>query len=158
MLFRSKRMASGRLAGGRGPATLNPTALVHEAVARLLDSSVDANSRAHFYALAALQMRAVLVDHARRRNADKRGGGAMQVTLDEALADTGCADAGMFLDLHDALGELARADARCARAVELTYFGGMSAAELAPLLDVSVATIERDLAFGRAWLKRRLAR
>lgn len=152
-----KRMASGRLAG-RGPATLNPTALVHEAVARLLDSSMDASSRAHFYALAALQMRAVLVDHMRRRGAGKRGGNAVQVTLDEALADTGHADADRFLDLHEALDELARADARCAHALELTYFGGMSASELAPVLEVSVATIERDLAFGRAWLGRRLAR
>ena len=152
-----KRMASGRL-GGRAPVTLDPTALVHEAVARLLDSSIDANSRSHFYALADLQMRAVLVDHARRRSADKRGGGAMQVTLDEGLADGGGADADSFLDLHEALDELARAEARCARVVELTYFGGMNAGELAPLLEVSIATVERDLAFGRAWLKRRLAR
>ncbi len=151
-----KRMARGRLAGG-GPATLNPTALVHEAVARLLGGGADASSRAHFYALAALQMRAVLVDHARRRHADKRGGGAVQVTLDdEALVGaTGGED---FLDLHEALDVLAREDARCARAVELTYFGGLNAQELAAVLEVSVATVERDLNFGRAWLRRNLGR
>jgi RNA polymerase sigma factor (TIGR02999 family) len=153
-----KRMAGGRLAGGRGPATLNPTALVHEAVARLLDARVDACSRAHFYALAALQMRAVLVDHARRRSAGKRGGGALQVTLDEALADGAAADADALLDLHEALQALAREEPRSARVLELTYFGGVAASELAALLQVSVATVERDLAFGRAWLRRRLAR
>jgi RNA polymerase sigma factor (TIGR02999 family) len=152
-----KRMARGRLAG-QGPVTLNPTALVHEAVARLLDSSVDAQSRTHFYALAALQMRAVLVDHARRRQAEKRGGDALRVTLDDALVDTTGGDADVFLDLHDALEALAREDARCARAIELTYFGGLSASQLASVLDVSVATIERDLQFGRAWLRRRLSR
>lgn len=150
-----KRMARGRL-DGSGPATLNPTALVHEAVARLLDGEPDLRSRAHFYALAALQMRAVLVDHARRRLADKRGGGAVQVTLDEGLAEVD--DGQDFLDLHEALEVLARDDARCARAIELTYFGGLSANEVSDVTGVSVATVERDLKFGRAWLKRALSK
>lgn len=152
-----KRMARGRL-GGSGPVTLNPTALVHEAVARMLDSSVDAQSREHFFALAALQMRAVLVDHARRRQADKRGGGELQVTLDALLADVDKVDGDALLDLHEALEALAHEDARCARALELTYFGGLSASQLARLLEVSAATVERDLHFGRAWLRRRLNR
>ncbi len=152
-----KRMARGRL-GGSGPATLNPTALVHEAVARMLDSSVDAQSREHFFALAALWMRAVLVDHARRRQADNRGGGGLQVTLDSTLADADTVDSDAFLDLHEALEVLAREDARCASALELTYFGGLSASQLGRLLQVSVATVERDLQFGRAWLRRRLSR
>jgi len=148
-------MARGRLAG-RGPATLNPTALVHEAVARLIGASGDFASRAHFFALAALQMRAVLVDHGRRHAADKRGGGAIQVTLDDGLVATAGGEVDAFLDLHDALEALARDDARGARVIELTYFGGLSASECAVVLGVSVATVERDLAFGRAWLKRAL--
>ena len=152
-----KRMASSRLSG-QGAATLNPTALVHEAVARLLDSSTLSKSRSHFLALAALQMRSVLVDHARRRSAEKRGGDAVQITLDEGLALVTRGDADEFLDLHDAIEALAADDPRCARMVELTYFGGLSANESAEVLDVSVATVERDLQFARAWLRRRLGR
>jgi RNA polymerase sigma factor (TIGR02999 family) len=148
-----KRMARGRL-GGASPATLNPTALVHEAVARMLDAQADFQSRAHFFALAALQMRAVLVDHARKRGAERRGGGEIAITLDEDLALVAGDDA--FLDLHEALNALAQADPRTARTIELTYFGGMSAAQVGEVSGVSVATVERDLAFGRAWLKRTL--
>ncbi len=149
-----KRMAQQRVGRGAASATLNPTALVHEAVARMLDSDADWRSRAHFYALAALQMRAVLVDHARRRGAAKRGGAAIAVTLDEQIAaadeDTG------LLDLHEALERLAGEDARTARILELTYFGGLGAAEAAEVCKVSVATVERDLRFGRLWLRRAL--
>lgn len=147
-----KRIARQRLGGG-AHATLNPTELVHEAVARMLDSETDWQSRAHFYALAALQMRAVLVDHARRRGAIKRGGEQRAVTLDPALED---GDAFAFLDLHEALEKLARHDARTARAIELSYFGGLSAAQIATVQQMSDATVERDLAFGRAWLRQAL--
>ena len=149
-----RRMAAQRL-GGRGPATLQPTALVNEAVARLLDGEADFASRAHFFALVALQMRAVLVEHHRRAVADKRGGGAIAVELDpDALvADD---EAERFLDLHRALEALAADDARTARAIELSYFGGLSAREIATVLEVSDATVERDLAFGKRWLRRRL--
>jgi RNA polymerase sigma factor (TIGR02999 family) len=150
-----KRMAGARLAQG-GPATLEATGLVHEAVARLLGGGSDWTSRDHFFALAAMQMRAVLVDGARRRMADKRGGGMACVTLGGA-ADAAVADDGL-LELHEALLRLAERDARAARVVELTYFGGMRAHEIAPVLGISDATVERDLAFGRTWLKRELAR
>jgi RNA polymerase sigma factor (TIGR02999 family) len=150
-----KRMAGARLAQG-GPATLEATGLVHEAVARLLGGGSDWSSRAHFFALVAMQMRAVLVDAARRRFADKRGGGAAHVTLGDAegvsIADN------ELLELHDALEALARQDARVARVVELTYFGGMRAHEIAAVLGISDATVERDLAFGRVWLRRELTR
>lgn len=152
-----KRMARNRLSG-QGQATLDPTALVHEAVARLLDSDAGNESRSHFLALAALQMRAVLVDHARRRGAEKRGGDALQVTLDDALVLVTRGDADEFLDLHRAIDALAQDDPRCARVVELTYFGGLSAGELAEVMQISVATVERDLQFARAWLRRRLGR
>jgi RNA polymerase sigma factor (TIGR02999 family) len=150
-----KRMARGRLSGA-GPTTLNPTALVHEAVARLLGTEVEPRTRAHFYALVALQMRSVLVDHLRRRSAAKRGGEALRVTLDERLADSEAVDVEAFLDLHDGLNALATEDARAARAVELTYFAGLAAGDLASVLGVSIATVERDLQFGRAWLRARL--
>jgi RNA polymerase sigma factor (TIGR02999 family) len=149
-----RKMAAQRL-GGRGPATLQPTALVNEAVARLLDGDTDFASRAHFFALAALQMRAVLVEHHRRAVADKRGGGAVAVELDpDALVASD--EAERFLDLHRALDALAADDARTARAIELSYFGGLSAREIATVLEVSDTTVERDLAFGKRWLRRRL--
>lgn len=149
-----KRMAGARLAAG-GPATLEATGLVHEAVARLLGGNSDWTSREHFFALVAMQMRAVLVDGARRRRADKRGGGAAHVTLGGA-AEAAVGDDGL-LELHEALLRLSQRDPRAARVVELTYFGGMRAHEIAPVLEVSDATVERDLAFGRSWLKRELA-
>ena len=146
-----KRMAATRLNPG-GPRTLEVTGLVHEAVARLLGSESDWTSRGHFLALVALQMRAVLVDDARRRSAGKRGAGAAVVTLggaDEiAVGDSG------VLDLHNALLVLSGRDQRTARVVELRYFGGLSAREIGAALGISDATVERDLAFGRAWLQR----
>jgi RNA polymerase sigma factor (TIGR02999 family) len=150
-----KRMATGRWRDAGSPRTLSPTALVHEAMARLLDAGVDWNSRMHFYALAALQMRAVLVDAARRRNAEKRGAGVAPVTLDGV--ELGVSTDAALLDLDRALSELAREEARAARVIELTYFGGMSAREVATALGVGVTTIETDLAYGRAWLRARLA-
>jgi RNA polymerase sigma factor (TIGR02999 family) len=124
-------------------------------VARLLDGDTDFASRAHFFALVALQMRAVLVEHHRRAVADKRGGGAVAVELDpDALVASD--EAERFLDLHRALDALAADDARTARAIELSYFGGLSAREIATVLEVSDATVERDLAFGKRWLRRRL--
>jgi RNA polymerase sigma factor (TIGR02999 family) len=150
-----KRMARQRVRGGAGGVTLDATALVHEAVARMLDSDADWNSRAHFYALAALQMRAVLVDAARRRQASKRGGEWAAVSLDaEQLAG---ADDETLLELHDALERLAGDDARTAKVVELTYFGGLTSAQVAEVCGTSVATVERDLKFGRAWLRDALA-
>lgn len=150
-----KRMAQQRVGRGAASATLNPTALVHEAVARMLDSNADWRSRAHFYALAALQMRAVLVDHARRRGAAKRGGDAFAVTLEDGAAVV--EDDHALLDLHEALERLAGEERRTAQAIELTYFGGLTAAQVAEVQAVSVATVERDLQFGRAWLRRALA-
>lgn len=150
-----KRMARSRLRDAR-PATLNPTALVHEAVLRLIDADVDFNSRAHFFALAALQMRSVLVDAARRRGAEKRGANALAVTLDDAVAALVDGE-DAFLELHQALLDLAKDDQRTARVLELTYFGGLSAAQVGEVVGISVATVERDLAFGRAWLRKELA-
>ncbi len=148
---RLKEMARQRFRGGAGGGVLSPTVLVHEAVAQMLDSGTDWHSRSHFYALAALQMRSVLVDHARRSATAKRGADPIAVTLDSAhaIAD----DALGVIEIHEALEKLAAEDERSARALELTYFGGLDATQVAEVQGVSVATVERDLKFGRAWLR-----
>jgi RNA polymerase sigma factor (TIGR02999 family) len=150
-----KRMARARIRSDGAPPTLNATALVHEAVSRLLGNDADWQSRSHFFALAALQMKSVLIDHARRHSAEKRGGDWQRVTLgDEAVA---LDDDERLLALSAALERLAAAEPRAAQVIELTYFGGMPAADIAAHLGIGVRTAERDLGFARAWLKRELA-
>lgn len=150
-----RAMARQRIGSADGQ-TLNPTALVHETFLRLCDSDVDWRDRAHFFALAALHMRNLLVDHARARQAQKRGGDALHVTLGHAI-DAHLDDSAELLVLDEALHSLQREDPRSGRIIELTYFGGLNRDEVAHVLDVSVPTVDRDLRFGRAWLKRRLA-
>jgi RNA polymerase sigma factor (TIGR02999 family) len=137
--------------------TLQATALVHEAYMRLVDQDrVEWRNRAHFFGIAAQLMRRILVDHARGRLADKRGGGAHHVTLSDVNA---AADRGDDLDvlaLHEALERLAALDAQQARVVELRYFGGMNIEETAEALDISPATVKREWAMARAWLRREL--
>lgn len=141
--------------------TLQATALVHEAYLRLIDQRrVQWRNRAQFFGIAAQLMRRILVDHARQRLAAKRGGGAAQVTLGSADGDAGApagADALDVLALHDALERLAALDHDQARLVELRYFGGMSIDETAEALGVSPATVKREWATARAWLRRELA-
>lgn len=153
-------MASARLVGG-GDVTLRPTVLVHDALLRLMDRQYAVADGAHFLALAALKMRAVLVDHARARGAIKRGSGAISLTLShadgEAVTPGGGPDVVDVLALHQALEDLAAQETRAARAVEMAYFSGMSHSEISAVLGVSVPTVERDLRFARAWLNRRLA-
>lgn len=152
-----RRMAAARLRGEHD-ATLSPTGLVHEALLRLLGGAADFSSRAHFLAVAALHMRAVLVDQARARLAAKRGGGTVLVTLD-ADADVGNNDDGALdlLALDQALDQLDRQDPRAAQVMEMTCFAGMQREEIASVMGVSVPTIDRDLRFARAWLNRALA-
>ena len=142
--------------------TLQATALVHEAWLRL-DGQHRARweSRAQFFAVAAQMMRRVLVDHARTRHAAKRGAAAVQVTLD-ALDNEGAGDRGSSLDaidllaLDDALARLAAFDEKKARLVELRYFGGLSIPEAAAALGISQATVGREWAVARMWLRREL--
>lgn len=148
------RMADRRLVGEHD-STLQPTELVHEAFMRVIGADVDYTDRAHFFAIVARNMRAALIDHARARNADKRGAGAMRVTLDESILDEQ-RSAADFLHLDDALDKLARIDARAAEAIELTYFGGLDRNAIALVAEVSVPTVDRALRFGRAWLAREL--
>ncbi|CAN5314387.1 sigma-70 family RNA polymerase sigma factor [soil metagenome] len=137
--------------------TLQATALVHEAWLRL-DGQHDARweSRSQFLAVAAQTMRRVLVDHARARHAQKRGGGDVQISLGDAYAAVASPDAVDVLALDDALARLAIMDARKARLVELRYFAGLSIPEAAAALGVSQATVIREWAVARMWLRREL--
>jgi RNA polymerase sigma factor (TIGR02999 family) len=135
--------------------TLQPTALVHEAYLRLIGVEIEWTDRRHFFAVAARAMRRVLVDHARARRREKRGGDAVLVTLDDELAIA--VDSGVdLLALDEALDRLAALDERKARAVELHFFAGLSYDETARALDVSPATIDRDLRMAKAWLLQQL--
>lgn len=137
--------------------TLQPTALVHEAYLRLTGvRSPKFENRVHFYGAAAQVMRRILVDHARRQRATKRGRGLAAVSLDDVTIAG--SDAGFDLvALDEALSALATVAPRAARVVELRYFGGLSVAETGTLLDISEATVKRHWAFARAWLHRALA-
>ncbi|MDF1504760.1 ECF-type sigma factor [Roseisolibacter sp. H3M3-2] len=156
-LRRQARRALQREGDGH---TLQPTALVHEAWLRL-GGQHDARweSRTQFFAVAARMMRRVLVDHARTRLAAKRGGGATQVTLDPgdpAAAATHTLDAADLIALDDALTRLAALDPQKARLVDLRYFAGLSIPEAAAALGVSPATVGREWAVARMWLRREL--
>lgn len=145
-------LARHALRGERPDHTLQTRALVHEAYLRLVDADISFQDRAHFMAVAARTMRRILVDHARARLRDKRGGGAERVALDEA--ELPAPDRHLdILDLHAALERLAAFDARKAAIVELHFFGGLSYAETAEAVGVSAATVDRELRLAKAWLK-----
>ena len=152
-----RRLAS-IVSGGDPACTLNPTALVNEAWLKLAESpAFVSTSRMHFKRIAARAMRQVLVEAARRRTAEKRGGGAPMVTFDDALhAGTGAADELLALDA--ALAELARIHPRQAQMIESRFFGGLDVPETAALLQISEATVLRDWRAAKAWLARELGR
>jgi RNA polymerase sigma factor (TIGR02999 family) len=138
--------------------TLQPTAVVHEAFMRLVDrQSIEWQDRAHFLGIAARVMRRILVEHARRRGASKRGGGAARVTLDDALVP-GESPAHGLLAIDDMLARLAGIDRRSADVAELRIFGGLTVREIAQELGVSPRTVNGDWAMARLWLARELAR
>lgn len=147
-----KQIAAKRLSRMSAP-TFSPTELVHEAVLDLLPAGSDFANRSHFFATISLVMRAILVDHARARSAEKRGGDQLQVSLrhldEEDAPNSAPID---LLALEQALQGLEAIDPRCGRTLHLTYFGGLSQEEIASLLGVSVPTVKRDLRFARAWL------
>lgn len=152
-----RRLARARLRDERPDHTLSPTALVHEAYLKLAGRwAREYQDRAHFFAVAATAMRRVLIDHARARQAEKRGGNAHFVTLGaQDGAETHRLDE--ILALDEALDALAALDGRQAKVVEYRYFAGLTQAEIASMLDISVATVERDWRSARAWLRRALA-
>ena len=152
-----RRVAGARLREEAPGHTIQPTALVHEAYVRLAGlDRLSVADRTHFFAIAARTMRQILVDHARRKRSDKRGGGETLVTLNDAVAAAGALTVDL-LDLDRALDELAALDERMARVVELKFFVGLTLAEAAESLKISHATVEREWAAAKAWLYRRLS-
>lgn len=147
-----RRLAGYYMSHERSDHTLQPTALVHEAYLRLIDQRhVDWKNRAQFFGLAANMMRRVLVNHARDRTAAKRGGGAQKVSLSMAVDSFERPDVDVIA-LHEALDQLAGVDPRKSRIVELKFFGGLKTEEIAEVLRISIATVEREWSFARAWL------
>ena len=152
-----RRLAASYLRGERIGHTLQPTALVHEAYLRLVgQQDVRYAGRHHFLGVAARAMRGILVDHARRRKAQKRGGGQTPLTLDATMLVDGSQSID-FDDLHRALEDLARLSERQARVVELRYFGGLTIEETSEVLGIAPVTVKRDWAVARAWLYRELS-
>ena len=151
-----RNLAAGYLRRERPDHTLQPTALVHEAYIKLIDQRrVDWQGRTHFFAVAAQAMRRILIDHARRHKRQKRGGARQRITLDDAVAISPQRDEDLIA-LDEALKNLAKADPRQAKIVELRFFGGLTVEEAAKVLGVSKRTVEGDWTFAKAWLKREL--
>jgi RNA polymerase sigma factor (TIGR02999 family) len=147
-----RRMAERYLRLERPGHTLQPTAIVHEAYLRLIDQTqVNWQNRAHFFGVAAQMMRRILVDHARTKQRDKRGGPARKLSLDEAMNLSKGRAADLVL-LDEALESLSVIDPRKSRVVELRFFGGLSVDEAAEVLDVSPQTVIRDWKLAKAWL------
>lgn len=151
------RIASREMRREAREHTLQTTALVHEVYLRLCGSDpIDWKDRAHFFAVAAQQLRRVLVDHARRIRSQKRGGGQVTLTLLESDGETWQFDE-RLLAVDEALTRLQALDERAAKAIELRFFGGLGEAEAAKALNISVATLKRDWDFARTWLASQLA-
>jgi RNA polymerase sigma factor (TIGR02999 family) len=156
-----RKLASAKMARESGGQTLQPTALVHEAWLRLgADEQPTWQNRAHFFASAAEAMRRILIERARRRRAQRHGGGLQRVDIDDpvnAIAAPAEADEEL-LAVHEMLERLARHDARKAELVKLRYFAGLTLEESAEVLGVAVPTAKRDWAYARAWLFREISR
>ena len=147
-----RRVAHQRLSGQRPDHTLQTTALVNEAYLRLADQTNPRwQNRAHFFAVAARAMRQILVSYARSQQAQKRGGGAFKVDLDE-VALVSPEQSQQLIDLHEALERLTALDSRKAEVVELKYFGGLNYDEIADVLKISRITARRDWEFAKVWL------
>jgi RNA polymerase sigma factor (TIGR02999 family) len=155
-----RRLASVRLLSERDGHTLAPTALVHEAFLRLAGQANNPNweNRSHFFAIASHLMRQILIQYARAHKAEKRGGSQADKVLDlESAGPIAVQDrAGELVALDEALERLAGFDPRKARAVELRFFGGMTVPEVASVMELSTATVERDMRTALAWLRREL--
>jgi len=150
-----KRMANQYFNSEAPGHTLQPTALVHDLYLKLSSQDTQFQDRGHFYAVAARQMRRLLIDHARTAKADKRGGALARVELFQEQA--GSAGQGFeALALNEALEILEKLDERVARGIELRYFAGLTEKEAAETLGISVATFKRDWEFAQAWLRARL--
>jgi RNA polymerase sigma-70 factor (ECF subfamily) len=152
-----KRIAKGQLGRERPGHTLQATALVHEAYLKLIDQrEVNWQNRAHFFGVASQLMRRILMDYAKSRLRDKRGGGAHKTSLDEALvvAEDRASD---LVRIDDALTRLEQLDPRQAKVVEMRFFGGLTVEETAEAMGISAPTVKREWAMAKAWLHRELA-
>jgi RNA polymerase sigma factor (TIGR02999 family) len=148
------RLAAGYMRRERADHTLQASALVNEAYVRLIGNGpVSWESRAHFFVTAAQTMRRVLIDHARRHVAGKRGGAGVRIELNENIAAVENTESGRMLDLDRALTRLAALDARQARVVELRFFAGLTVEQTAEVMAISEKTVKRDWAVARAWLE-----
>ena len=153
-----KRLASSYPRRERVNHTLQPTALVHEAYMKLIDQKrVQWQNRAHFFGIAAQVMRRILMDHARKHQADKRGGEAEKLPIEEEILVVSHEKSAELIALDDALQELAKIDEQKAKIVELRYFGGLSIEETAEVMGVSVPTINRQWRMAKAWLYSQIA-
>lgn len=153
-----RNLAARYLRRERSDHTLQSTALVHEAYLRLIDQNqVRWQNRAHFFGVAAQMIRRILVDHARTRHAQKRGGNAQKLSLDEAIGLPEQRDLDIIA-LDDALKLLAELDPQQSKVIELRFFGGLSIEETAEALGISPATVKREWVTARAWLLRQLSR
>lgn len=151
-----RKIAAQYLRKERSGHTLQPTALVHEAYMKLVDiSDINWQDRAHFFAVSANVMRHILVDHARAKLAEKRGGDAERIALDDAISLSNEPDVDV-LAVDEALKELAEFDEQQARIVELRFFGGLTIEETAHVAGISPATVKREWAMAKAWLHRKL--
>ena len=153
------RIARRQLRSERPDHTLQPTALINEAYLKILGSGAEFSDRAHFLAFASRLMRSILVDHARARNASKRGGDVQKVPVDTNLeiAVENADHSIKLLDLSRAIDALAEEHPSAARVIEMRYFGGMTAEETALAVDRTVHVVQHELRFAHAWLRRRLA-
>lgn len=157
-VYQELRQIARRQLRGRPAQTLDTAALIHDAYVRLVeDTGVDWQSRAHFYGVMARAMRNVVVDHARHRTAQKRGGGVAPVELDPELAVSEATPAELVLEIDQVIELLAGFDERLARIVECRFFMGMSDDEIGTALGISARTVQRDWLRARAWLQRTLA-
>ena len=157
-----KRLAERAMRGENVAHTLQPTALVNEAYLRLVDQTrIEWRNRAQFFGVAAQVMRRVLVDHARKRDAEKRGGGVADVSLNDALhagAQPLASDGMQLMALHEAIERLSAVDPKLVRIIELRYFAGLTIEDTADALGISPATLKREWRIALAWLRRELER
>jgi RNA polymerase sigma factor (TIGR02999 family) len=149
------KLASRRLSAERQGHTLRTTEIVHEAYLRLVDSEVAWTDRAHFYAISAQVMRRILIDYAKSRNREKRGGAFEKVPLDSAF-ELGAPSSSNLLEVNQALERLSARDARKATIIELLVFGGLTYDEAAQAVGISAATLHRELKLAKAFLQREL--
>lgn len=145
-----RRVARRQMRGESAGHTLQPTALVHEAILRLNGASLDVAGRAHFMALCARTMRHVLIDHGRAVRSEKRGGGQLQVTFADEVPDA--ASSLDILALEEVLQRLQARDSQKAQVFELSFFGGLTGAQIAEAMGLSPAKVHRELSFAKAWL------